>query len=98
MFREHNIDGSSLPLLTEDHLTLRLGMKLGPALKLKSILARKLGPSAHAEICAHCSHCKNMATNKQPKSEEANTVKTEEPGEPSQEGQDKARKASGSSQ
>ena len=56
MFREHNIDGSSLPLLTEDHLTMRLGMKLGPALKLKSIIAKKLGP-AHADICVHCSHC-----------------------------------------
>ena len=57
IFREHNIDGSSLPLLTEDHLTLRLGMKLGPALKLKSIISKKLGP-AHAEICCpHCSHC-----------------------------------------
>ena len=56
IFRDHNIDGSSLPLLTEDHLTLRLGMKLGPALKLKSIISKKLGP-AHAEICVHCSHC-----------------------------------------
>ena len=31
-------------------------MKLGPALKLKSIINKKLGP-AHAEICVHCSHC-----------------------------------------
>ena len=56
VFREHNIDGSALPLLTEDHLTLRLGLKLGPALKLRSIIAKKLGP-AHADICVHCAHC-----------------------------------------
>ena len=31
-------------------------MKLGPALKLKSIISKKLG-AAHAEICVHCSHC-----------------------------------------
>ena len=43
MFQEHNIDGAALPLLTEDHLTVRLGMKLGPALKLKSIVNKKLG-------------------------------------------------------
>ena len=56
VFREHNIDGSALPLLTEDHLTLRLGLKLGPALKLRSLIAKKLGP-AHADICVHCAHC-----------------------------------------
>ena len=63
VFREHNIDGSALPLLTEDHLTLRLGLKLGPALKLKSIITKKLGP-AHADICVHCAHCNSkMAEN-----------------------------------
>ena len=73
VFREHNIDGSALPLLTEDHLTLRLGLKLGPALKLRSLIAKKLGP-AHADICVHCAHCNSkMAEN----SEAANG--TEEP-------------------
>ena len=63
VFREHNIDGSALPLLTEDHLTLRLGLKLGPALKLRSLIAKKLGP-AHADICVHCAHCNSkMAEN-----------------------------------
>merc|ERR1719189_226756 len=61
VFRDHNIDGSALPLLTEDHLTLRLGLKLGPALKLRSIIAKKLGPS-HADICVHCSHCNSKMT------------------------------------
>jgi len=61
VFRDHNIDGSALPLLTEDHLTLRLGLKLGPALKLRSIIAKKLGPS-HADICVHCAHCNSKIT------------------------------------
>ncbi|KAJ2949246.1 hypothetical protein O0L34_g6196 [Tuta absoluta] len=47
-FREQRIDGAGLPLLTEDHLTGMLQMKLGPALKMKSVLARRLEP------CAHC--------------------------------------------
>uniref|UniRef100_A0A1B0A0M8 SAM domain-containing protein n=1 Tax=Glossina pallidipes TaxID=7398 RepID=A0A1B0A0M8_GLOPL len=42
-FRDQCIDGSGLPLLTEDHLVNSLGMKLGPALKLRSALAKKLG-------------------------------------------------------
>nr|CAD7431426.1 unnamed protein product [Timema monikensis] len=53
-FREQRIDGSGLPLLTEDHLTSTLGMKLGPALKLRATLARRLG---HCSICQHCVHC-----------------------------------------
>lgn len=35
MFREQEIDGQALILLTEDHLSNKMGMKLGPALKLK---------------------------------------------------------------
>ena len=62
VFREHNIDGSALPLLTEDHLTLRLGLKLGPALKLRSLIAKKLGPT-HADICVHCAHCSSTKSN-----------------------------------
>ena len=34
-FRREKIDGSSLVLLTESHLT-SLGLKLGPAIKLRS--------------------------------------------------------------
>jgi len=55
-FREQRIDGSSLPLLTEDHLTTTMGMKLGPALKLRATLSRRLG---HCAICMHCVHCHN---------------------------------------
>ncbi|KAF2882365.1 hypothetical protein ILUMI_23810 [Ignelater luminosus] len=53
-FREQQIDGSGLPLLTEEHLTSTMNMKLGPALKLRSILAKKLGSCS---ICLHCTHC-----------------------------------------
>lgn len=53
-FREHRIDGSSLPLLSEEHLTGPIGMKLGPALKLRVLLARKLGACT---VCLHCAHC-----------------------------------------
>ncbi|CAH1404486.1 unnamed protein product [Nezara viridula] len=53
-FREQRIDGSSLPLLTEDHLTTRLGMRLGPALRLRSLLSSRLG---QCPSCLHCVHC-----------------------------------------
>ncbi|XP_066151910.1 polycomb protein Scm isoform X2 [Euwallacea fornicatus] len=55
-FRDQRIDGSGLPLLTEEHLTHTMGMKLGPALKLRSILGKKLGS---CNVCLHCSHCHN---------------------------------------
>ncbi|XP_039296804.1 sterile alpha motif domain-containing protein 11-like [Nilaparvata lugens] len=53
-FRDQCIDGSALPLLTEAHLTTALQMKLGPALKLRSVLSRRLGNCA---VCMHCVHC-----------------------------------------
>lgn len=36
VFREHAIDGETLPLLTEEHLLNTLGLKLGPVLKIRS--------------------------------------------------------------
>ena len=36
MFREQEIDGQALILLTEEHLSAKMGIKLGPALKIKS--------------------------------------------------------------
>ncbi|EAT42751.1 AAEL005743-PA [Aedes aegypti] len=51
-FRDQSIDGAGLPLLTEEHLTNSLGMKLGPALKLKSMLAKKLGGPCPCALCA----------------------------------------------
>ncbi|KAM8716057.1 hypothetical protein ACLKA7_003010 [Drosophila subpalustris] len=50
-FRDQSIDGTGLPLLTEDHLVSSLGMKLGPALKLRSILAKKLGGPCPCVAC-----------------------------------------------
>lgn len=35
-FKDHMIDGETFPLLTEDHLLDTLGLKLGPALKIRS--------------------------------------------------------------
>ncbi|CAG0900733.1 unnamed protein product [Cyprideis torosa] len=54
VFREQAIDGSSLPLLTEDHLVTRMGLKLGPALKFRAVLSKKIG---HCPVCTHCVHC-----------------------------------------
>ena len=96
VFQEHNIDGSSLPLLTEDHLTLRLGMKLGPALKLKSILAKKLGPLVQMETCAQCSHCSNSGK-KNAKVESDTKVKTEDNAQEVPEDKKIQRKSSGGS-
>lgn len=36
VFREQAIDGETLPLLTEEHLLTTMGLKLGPALKIRS--------------------------------------------------------------
>lgn len=36
MFREQAIDGETLALLTEEHLLNHMGLKLGPALKIRS--------------------------------------------------------------
>ncbi|KAK7878571.1 hypothetical protein WMY93_030407 [Mugilogobius chulae] len=43
VFREQAIDGETLPLLTEEHLLNSMGLKLGPALKIRSQVARRFG-------------------------------------------------------
>ncbi|XP_031422243.1 sterile alpha motif domain-containing protein 11 isoform X3 [Clupea harengus] len=43
VFREQAIDGETLPLLTEEHLLNNMGLKLGPALKIRSQVARRIG-------------------------------------------------------
>ncbi|KAG7472752.1 hypothetical protein MATL_G00112230 [Megalops atlanticus] len=43
VFREQAIDGDTLPLLTEEHLLNNMGLKLGPALKIRSQVARRVG-------------------------------------------------------
>lgn len=35
VFKDHAIDGETLPLLTEEHLRNTMGLKLGPALKIQ---------------------------------------------------------------
>ena len=56
-FREQSIDGGSLALLTEEHLTRRLGMKLGPALKMRTAIERLTGGRGGSCSCPHCPHC-----------------------------------------
>ncbi|KAM6434713.1 sterile alpha motif domain-containing protein 11 isoform 3-T3 [Liasis olivaceus] len=43
VFREQAIDGETLPLLTEEHLLNHMGLKLGPALKIRSQVAKRVG-------------------------------------------------------
>ncbi|XP_023686325.2 sterile alpha motif domain-containing protein 11 isoform X1 [Paramormyrops kingsleyae] len=43
VFRDQAIDGETLPLLTEEHLLNNMGLKLGPALKIRSQVARRVG-------------------------------------------------------
>ncbi|KYO34083.1 sterile alpha motif domain-containing protein 7 [Alligator mississippiensis] len=43
LFKDHAIDGETLPLLTEEHLLDTMGLKLGPALKIRSQVSRRLG-------------------------------------------------------
>ncbi|KAE8592781.1 hypothetical protein XENTR_v10018881 [Xenopus tropicalis] len=43
VFREHSIDGETLPLLTEEHLLNNMGLKLGPALKIRAQVAKRIG-------------------------------------------------------
>ena len=52
-FRSHSIDGATLLLLTESHLADKLGMKLGPMIKLRRALAEV------TSSCPKCFHCKN---------------------------------------
>ncbi|CAL4076759.1 unnamed protein product [Meganyctiphanes norvegica] len=62
-FREQRIDGSTLALLTEEHLTSSIHMKLGPALKLRSVLTRSIDACS---VCFHCNHCHNQTQEKRP--------------------------------
>ncbi|OCT56522.1 sterile alpha motif domain-containing protein 7 [Xenopus laevis] len=47
VFKDHDIDGSTLPLLTEEHLLDTMGLKLGPALKIRSQISCRLGNIFH---------------------------------------------------
>ncbi|KAM6223898.1 sterile alpha motif domain-containing protein 7 [Rhynchocyon petersi] len=43
VFKDHAIDGETLPLLTEEHLRDTMGIKLGPALKIQSQVSQHMG-------------------------------------------------------
>ncbi|XP_034356074.1 sterile alpha motif domain-containing protein 7 [Arvicanthis niloticus] len=43
VFKDHAIDGETLPLLTEQHLRGTMGLKLGPALKIQSQVSQHMG-------------------------------------------------------
>ncbi|KAE8603980.1 hypothetical protein XENTR_v10014527 [Xenopus tropicalis] len=47
VFKDHDIDGLTLPLLTEEHLLDTMGLKLGPALKIRSQIICRLGNIFH---------------------------------------------------
>lgn len=49
VFREQAIDGETLPLLTEEHLLNNMGLKLGPALKIRSQVGS--GPTQQRVSC-----------------------------------------------
>nr|XP_019590575.1 PREDICTED: sterile alpha motif domain-containing protein 7 [Rhinolophus sinicus] len=42
VFKDHAIDGETLPLLTEEHLRSTMGLKLGPALKIQSQVSQQV--------------------------------------------------------
>ncbi|XP_029069739.1 sterile alpha motif domain-containing protein 7 [Monodon monoceros] len=42
VFKDHAIDGETLPLLTEGHLRSTMGLKLGPALKIQSQVSQHM--------------------------------------------------------
>eukprot|EP00073_Rattus_norvegicus_P044229 XP_017446327.1 PREDICTED: sterile alpha motif domain-containing protein 7 isoform X2 [Rattus norvegicus] len=48
VFKDHAIDGETLPLLTEQHLRGTMGLKLGPALKIQSQSSRCYQPRARS--------------------------------------------------
>ncbi|CAH1245817.1 SAMD7 [Branchiostoma lanceolatum] len=65
-FKDQAIDGETLPMLHEELLQNQLGMKLGPALKIRAQVAKRQG---RCSICFHCLHChkgQNSVTSEDP--------------------------------
>ena len=54
-FKDHMIDGETLPLLSEEHLLDTLGLKLGPALKIRSQVKKRY---SCIQGCLSCSKVK----------------------------------------
>lgn len=52
IFKDHAIDGETLPLLTEEHLLDTMGLKLGPALKIRSqVWSLNVCPNGKSQRC-----------------------------------------------
>ena len=51
IFREHCIDGSALVVLSETHMTRILGMKLGPAFRLRSAITELMNRTTSPSFC-----------------------------------------------
>lgn len=56
VFREQAIDGETLPLLTEKHLLSTMGLKLGPALRIRSQVHTHHSPAC-ASVCEQVCVC-----------------------------------------
>jgi len=67
VFSCEKIDGGVLVLLTDTHLQ-SLGLKLGPALKLRAALSAKLG------TCPYCRHCRHCHSDTEAETERGDTV------------------------
>ncbi|XP_003503547.1 sterile alpha motif domain-containing protein 7 [Cricetulus griseus] len=58
VFKDHAIDGETLPLLTEQHLRGTMGLKLGPALKIQSQVSQHVGNTFCKKIPSLPTHAK----------------------------------------
>ncbi|KAG8511504.1 Sterile alpha motif domain-containing protein 7 [Galemys pyrenaicus] len=58
VFKDHAIDGETLPLLTEEHLRSTMGLKLGPALKIQSQVSQHMQSVFFKKNLSHPSHTK----------------------------------------
>ncbi|XP_038204353.1 sterile alpha motif domain-containing protein 7 [Arvicola amphibius] len=58
VFKDHAIDGETLPLLTEQHLRGTMGLKLGPALKIQSQVSQHVGNMFYKEIPSLPTHAR----------------------------------------
>lgn len=53
-FKDHMIDGETLPLLSEEHLLDTLGLKLGPALKIRSQVESRFRHGPNRSVYNQC--------------------------------------------
>ncbi|XP_062034003.1 sterile alpha motif domain-containing protein 7 [Lepus europaeus] len=58
VFKDHAIDGETLPLLTEEHLRGTMGLKLGPALKIQSQVSQHMGSLFYKKSLSFPTHAR----------------------------------------